>query len=118
MCHVGRVVSISDDIAPQLVRRTFVGLHSAPCPLTLEVLWGVATPGMWAARLIVKVYTSAQSKTGISAVLTVMGGLGILCIMMMTYVCLTVQYLSFSVLHYLCYFDHGLMVCQYHCYSC
>ena len=49
-----------------------------PCLLTLEVFWGVMTPGVWATRLTVKVYTSAQSKTGISAVLTVTSGLGIL----------------------------------------
>ncbi len=111
MCHVGRVGSISDDIAPQLVRRTFVGLHSAPCPLTSEVLWGVATPGIWAARLIVKVYTSAQSKTGISAVLTVMSGLGILCIkdddLCLVYSSLFIVY----ALQCLCYHDHGLWVC-------
>ena len=74
MCHVGRVGPISDDKAPQLVRRTFEGLHSGSWCL------GVINSSIWESRLIVKVYTSAQSKTGISAVLTVMSGLGILCI--------------------------------------
>ena len=35
--------------------------RSETLPLTLEVFWGVATPGVWESRLEVKVYTSAQS---------------------------------------------------------
>ena len=60
-----------------------------------------------------KVYTSAQSKTGISAVLTVMSGLGILCIkdddLCLVYNSLIIVY----ALQCLCYYDHGLWVCKY-----
>jgi len=45
-----------------------------PCLLTLVVFWGVATPGEWESRLGVKVHTSAECKTDISAVLTVTSG--------------------------------------------
>jgi hypothetical protein len=49
--------------------------RSEPCPLTMEVFWGLATPGIWASRLEVKVYTSTQSlNSDISAVFAVMNG--------------------------------------------
>ena len=61
MCHIGRVVSISDDIVAPTFQTNLWGLHSAPCPFTLEVLRELQTRGIWAARLIVKVYTSDQN---------------------------------------------------------
>ena len=64
-----------------------------------------------------KVYTSAQSRTGISAVLTVMSGLGTFALKMMTYVWFTVHYLSFMLynVYVIMIMDYGYVSTGYSC---